>query len=71
MAPVVEERGPEGMAGGSAAPLAASSRYPEHRLPAPSGWTRSAAAPGGEKKIHPLSVKVALNTRKTHFILLT
>lgn len=58
MAPVAEERGPEGMAVGSGAPSAASSRHPEHRVPAPSGWTRSAAAPGGETRDPSLSVTV-------------
>lgn len=48
MAPVVEERGPEGMARGSGARVAASSQHPEYRIPALSGWTGSAAAPGGE-----------------------
>lgn len=53
VAPVAEERGPEGMAAGSAAAWAASSQHPEHQLPAPSAWTRSAAAPGGETRSSP------------------
>lgn len=53
VAPVVEERGPEGTAGGSAATWAASSQRPEHQLPAPCAWTRSAAAPGGETRSIP------------------
>lgn len=70
MAPVAEERGPEGMARGSGAQLAAASRHPEHRVPAPSGWTQSAAAPGGEKAPS-LSVRVPHNTREIYLILLT
>lgn len=45
VAPEVEETGPEGMAGGSAAPVAVSYQHPEHKLPAPSACTHSAAAP--------------------------
>lgn len=47
MAPAAEERGPGGTAAGSAASSAASSQHTEPQLPAPSAWTRSAAAPGG------------------------
>ncbi len=50
VAPAAEERGPEGTAAGSAAPSAASSQHPEHRLPDPAAWTHSAAAPAEETR---------------------
>lgn len=47
VAPEVEETGPEGTAGGSAAPMAVSYQHPEHKPPDPAACTRSAAAPEG------------------------
>lgn len=45
MAPAVEEMGPEGMAGDSVAPAAASPRHRDLHFPALSDWTLSAATP--------------------------